>query len=1424
MEPIRNTYPIFEANQVLTKEHLNQVFNYLDEQERLTRANLIGIGIVCGLEIRYDKMTQHVHLTKGCGVTSEGYLIVEPDNLELGSYRDYKPPDDLSYEPLAGKTLWELLVHDSSEAKTANAKNLNAFQNLKDMVVLLFLELKNEELRNCSPNNCNDKGSEVTVTVRRLLIAKKELDQIILAANKNSTDLNAADLAASLTKKLGLPDFRLPRYDVPKTNLATTNDVLSGFFEVFQANKLAGNTHILLNAAYNSFEPLVKDLSAGKNPFANFKKDFDFLDAALKTGDQVRFLQNYYDFFADLLQAYEEFRWAGIDLMCACCPPQELFPRHLMLGEAIPPEDATTVTNYRHLFLASPAISRCQQQTSDLRLLFQRLLTMVKQFSHNPVLPKANSEMPDSQIRITPSKHADVLLSAKCIPYYYSQGGDPRLFEVWSPEKTRRRRATQNLSYRADEYSDEAFVTDPLRFDLEPYNFLRIEGHLGKNFKTVVDTLLELKDRYRLPIDIVALRTGALDETITVDLSQEECWFQDLETQYRVLREELRCFLCKEMQYFYGVRFEFESPNAKPYAPREPLLKACAPNFLVRSQTVGDYFEEEYQDIGKKPYLEPEVLLRDNIKIKVLTAALWHLLYYSSKLTEVLPVELGKVNYAEVENRYTDLVRVATLLEGSRVGVPKEFDSPASLLAYEELDDRIEAIIYACRLDAFKALRDERERRIREVKRKQFLNFFLQKNPGIQHKAGVPLGGTFIVVYHDEPEPVKADVTTASSTDLINRLIQQPDTSEGIKVLLRGLGKNINVFETSELRDSIQEAVRSTSRPTGGVKAATESVLSQEVKKIPDGTVIADFFLPYLCCSDCAPIQFVLPQPPLTFTSEVGCTNSDGFADVTIKPQNGVAPFKYQIGDGPLLDLTDKISLKADSPPLILQDSVGAKSQPQSINIPEPLRLTAPTTLVLQVGKEFSQALSASGGTPPYTFGSEGTLPGGLSISVAGVLSGTPNAAGSFTPSITVTDARKCSTKMTLPLSIQPPPCAYSIAPLAQTFGAQGGTGKVAVNAQPANCTWTAIVSPNAPWIKITSGASGAGNGEVNYEVSPNDSPTVRTGQITIAGQTFTVTQTGGNAAPTLTTISPTGTTMGNPGLTLTVMGTGFQPGSRVRWNGTDRTTTFVNGTQLTAAITAADVAAVSTASVTVVNPAPGGGVSNALPFTVTNCTFGIQIMGQVVPASGGTVIANVNTASVCIWKAASNVPWITIQTGASVTGSGTATFLVQPNTGPVPRQGSIFVADRNFGINQEAATTQILCPVITGITPKEATPGMSVAIRGSNFKGVSKVTFGNGVAVPFLINDDSIITFTVPENAGSGLIVVSKPGCQDVRIDFVVLPIKPFSGIVPLPGMTPTPEKKTTAKPTSKAEKEAPKKSGKAKVPNPSAQRKKGK
>jgi hypothetical protein len=86
----------------------------------------------------------------------------------------------------------------------------------------------------------------------------------------------------------------------------------------------------------------------------------------------------------------------------------------------------------------------------------------------------------------------------------------------------------------------------------------------------------------------------------------------------------------------------------------------------------------------------------------------------------------------------------------------------------------------------------------------------------------------------------------------------------------------------------------------------------------------------------------------------------------------------------------------------------------------------------------------------------------------------------------------------------------YAITPTSRTHSADQQTNTVAVLACSGS-GWTA--ASDVSWITITAGSSGTGNGTVTYVVAPNtvnnDSTTTRTGTLTIAGQTFTVTQNG---------------------------------------------------------------------------------------------------------------------------------------------------------------------------------------------------------------------------------------------------------------------------------------------------------------------------
>ena len=119
-----------------------------------------------------------------------------------------------------------------------------------------------------------------------------------------------------------------------------------------------------------------------------------------------------------------------------------------------------------------------------------------------------------------------------------------------------------------------------------------------------------------------------------------------------------------------------------------------------------------------------------------------------------------------------------------------------------------------------------------------------------------------------------------------------------------------------------------------------------------------------------------------------------------------------------------------------------------------------------------------------------------------------------------------------------PPPssCKYSISPADQSVEVNAGTRTVRVSTT-AGCSWTA--GSNASWITVTSGATGTGDGSVSFSYAANTG-TSRTGTLTIAGQTFTLTQ-----APCAYSISPDTVKMDEDGGTGTI---NVSTGSACRW------------------------------------------------------------------------------------------------------------------------------------------------------------------------------------------------------------------------------------------------------------------------------------
>ena len=87
------------------------------------------------------------------------------------------------------------------------------------------------------------------------------------------------------------------------------------------------------------------------------------------------------------------------------------------------------------------------------------------------------------------------------------------------------------------------------------------------------------------------------------------------------------------------------------------------------------------------------------------------------------------------------------------------------------------------------------------------------------------------------------------------------------------------------------------------------------------------------------------------------------------------------------------------------------------------------------------------------------------------------------------------------------------------------------------------------------------------------------------------------NPRPGLTSLNPSSAPAGSGNFYLTATGANFVPGAVLPWNGSARTTKFVDAQHLSVAIPAADIGSPGNATLTVVNP--GSAPSNGLMFTI---------------------------------------------------------------------------------------------------------------------------------------------------------------------------------------------------------------------------------
>ncbi|WP_372771996.1 Ig-like domain-containing protein [Mangrovibacterium sp.] len=723
MSTIINTYPVFESNQVLTSKQMNSLVSYLEQQTRLTRAKLIGMGVVCGLNVSYNTTTNELTISKGTGITSEGFLMALGDCVTV-KHRPYKLPPGTIYEPfvdsanLQDVTLYELLTENADDG--AGVVPLNDDTFLADKVVLLFIERFDKDLKSCLGKSCDELGKERSLTIRKLLISVADLQKVWDRTNTGKLD-------AVFPEKYNLPTINLPRAlfdpaalhssDFTEFSKHYANVVLSVFDNLIEA----------LSETFNIYRPLLLDSYQEQNPFETdpllekISEIHNLLDDANPTYNSYVGIQYVYDLVVDLILAYHEFKNSAFDLLSECSADMTRFPKHLMLGNAMGDENTLCEqSEYRHHFVQPPVYNGQKLLIKKVISLHNRMVLMLESFDIERINGLGEIAHP---IRITPSLEKRTCLSGRSIPWYYDlnvesfYAGLGNLRDYWNYDINRKCPFEEDglvLNYE-DQADDQTVVESklytPLYYDLQDYSYFRIEGYTNKSATDAIRTITNLKKQFNLPFDLIALQLKA--ETLQLDY---RCGFDDLQDEYRFARTGL-CGIIHDLRQLYKYVADNQEGLFDPDRQEDVQeILEHVKELLAMLMALCDHLSECIQDFDFQKF--------QDVYKSVLQYTIDFILVDQDLLNEIT-IKKGE------EKKQVPLINGA---------IQRLFP-----LAHKFVDLlfflKFYRIYYAFKRREF-------------YLRKETLSFsnFIQKHPGIDHQAGVRKGGTFILVSRDSDD------------------------------------------------------------------------------------------------------------------------------------------------------------------------------------------------------------------------------------------------------------------------------------------------------------------------------------------------------------------------------------------------------------------------------------------------------------------------------------------------------------------------------------------------------------------------------------------------------------------------------------------------------------------------------------------------
>jgi hypothetical protein len=756
LDEIKTGYSIFEKDQVLTAMQLNSVAGYTEDQTRLTRTQLLGVGLICGLKVTGDG--KQISVGKGMGITTDGDLLYYDSDKQFSQYKlfdDKNPVYSPFYRDEVMIPVYELV---QTEAQDKRAFPLGQFTDntalkLEQMVALLYMESYIFDPDQCSGTDCNNSGQMMTNNQRVLLVAKEYIGLLkptILTPRQAYVQME--EVVADRPVINSNVKFHAQMVSVYRSSCSMINAKLST-----QLPKIYPVCSSFLSPFFET-EPTSTWLTVLKN-WSDYY-----------TGNEIG-IQYYFDFLRDLTETYNDFHELLFDDNTWCSPDKDAFPKHLVLGsingDVEIDEDRTgfypsqltshTLEKKRHAeFLAAKL--HIQLLTFEVPSITKRIgLDISVNFLENikpveMIKPLNLWRITKSQeIRITPGRSEEYALEERAIPYYYKIDASHPIYEFWNYSLHKRRKGKNNYSYNAINYGAQGAAANPINAQIGKFDFFRIEGFLGQNIVEVHRFLEDQISTFNLPIN---LRSVMLGEDRTKIVIRPPFYFGHLHQLHNMLRTDVVNQLSEVKQFSGGLK-----------------------SSVLEKLTI-----LEDKDKGTFAQVAASRDIELNTAIAGATAKL-------------------QVNYQDYATQNSSAVSWRTNLEEA-MKQSGSFKSEISVAAKTEFNTPFDSLVSNRHINMLDHLDILIKRDVEIKENKLLFNNYIAQHPGLEHAGGVMRGGTFVLAY-DENNTIVADfMLPYQETDAEKNDQMEPDIA--IKQIRPNfvINSGLNLLEPLDVRIS----------------------------------------------------------------------------------------------------------------------------------------------------------------------------------------------------------------------------------------------------------------------------------------------------------------------------------------------------------------------------------------------------------------------------------------------------------------------------------------------------------------------------------------------------------------------------------------------------------------------------------------------